>query len=337
MRQARVLFIWDVRPELRDYLRAGLAKVPGAEPVFPEKTDDADLIAAAREADIIVGWRPGRELLEAATSLRLFINPGAGVQHLVPLFRETAGRRGAVLVNGHGNSYFTAQHAVALLLALTNRVVAHHNWLAQGDWRRTEPESLPLRGRTVGLLGYGHVNHRVHLFLAGFDVAFAALRREWPRPPEPTPTPLARFEPSGLRLFLARVDTLIVALPETPATVGLLGAEELALLGPEGLLVHVGRGPVVAEDALYAALRDRTIAGAALDVWYRYQPEPDDQGRRFPFTLPFHELDNVVLSPHRGASPMSDLGRWDEVIENVARYCRGEDTFLNIVDTERGY
>ncbi|MBN1171715.1 MAG: hypothetical protein JXA67_06035, partial [Micromonosporaceae bacterium] len=118
MRPAKVLFIWEPRPELRDYLLAGLTQVEGAEPVFPG-SDEAELVEQARDADVIVGWRPSRELLEAAGNLKLFINPGAGVQHLVPLFRDTAGRRGATLVNGHGNACFTAQHAVALLLALT--------------------------------------------------------------------------------------------------------------------------------------------------------------------------------------------------------------------------
>ena len=79
------------------------------------------------------------------------------------------------------------------------------------------------------------------------------------------------------------------------------------------------------------------IAGAAIDVWYEYKPEPDVDNRKFPFHKGFHELDNIVLSPHRGASPMDDLERWNEVIENITRFCQGRTDFLNIVDLERGY
>jgi phosphoglycerate dehydrogenase-like enzyme len=95
---------------------------------------------------------------------------------------------------------------------------------------------------------------------------------------------------------------------------------------------------VIDEAALYHALRDKTIAGAALDVWYDYRPDPDDQARRFPYSPehPFHELDNVVLSPHRAASPVFDLRRWDEVAEHLRRFIHGEPPECR-VDLEREY
>jgi len=137
--------------------------------------------------------------------------------------------------------------------------------------------------------------------------------------------------------FLKEIDTLIVAVPQTPDTLSLIGQKELELLGPEGLVVNIARGPVIDESALYKVLSEHTIAGAAIDVWYEYRPEPDEAGRKFPFHHAFHELDNIVLSPHRGASPMDDLERWDEVIENITRFVEGRTDFLNIVDLERGY
>ncbi|MHA1220792.1 MAG: NAD(P)-dependent oxidoreductase, partial [Candidatus Heimdallarchaeota archaeon] len=112
---------------------------------------------------------------------------------------------------------------------------------------------------------------------------------------------------------------------------------ELKLLGTNGLLVTVARGEVLDEESLYLALKTKAIAGAAIDVWYNYRPETDVQGRKFPFNYPFYELDNVILSPHRGASPMSDLRRWNEVIDNISRFSRGETKFLNIVDLEHEY
>jgi len=332
----RVLFIWRPRDELREYLEAGLKDVPDLELIFPPDTEPGTLMKHASGVDIIVGWRPSRELLEAAQRLKLFINPGAGVQHIVPLFRELG--REVTLVNGHGNSYFTGQHAVAMLLALLNNLVVHDRWMREGRWRMGDKDAIstPLRGRNVGLLGYGHVNRKVHRFLDGFDVEFMVLHR---RPGESGPVPVGvpEYGPGQLAEFLAATDMLVVALPQTDETVGLIGKPELELLGTSGVLVNVGRGAVIDEEALYVALKEHRIAGAALDVWYDYRPEPDPDGRKFPYRFPFHELDNVVLSPHRGASPMTDLGRWDEVVENITRCARGQREYLNTVDIEAGY
>jgi phosphoglycerate dehydrogenase-like enzyme len=104
-------------------------------------------------------------------------------------------------------------------------------------------------------------------------------------------------------------------------------------------LVNIARGAIINEEALYNALKNNVIAGAALDVWYNYHPEVDND-KKYPYDsekFPFHELDNVILSPHRAASPHDDLKRWDEVIENISRFAEGEKDFINVVDIEKGY
>ncbi len=338
-RETTVLFIREHEERLKDYLRAGLDDIPGVEIIFPENEEEETLLEHAPEADVIVGWRPTPDLLAAAEKLRLFIMPGAGVQHLIEPFRELNREREVVLVNGHGNSYFTAQCTVALLLSLMTRIIPHHNAMAAGEWNRHfgDPETIPLLRRKVGLLGYGAVNRKVHRFLAGFDVEFAVLRRDWARQTEELPTAVTEYKPEQLPEFLEAIDILIIAVPLTAETEGFIGSEELALLGSEGLLVNVSRGKVVDEESLYIALRDGVIAGAALDVWYEYSPEEDENGKKYPTNFPFHELGNVVMSPHRAASPFSDLERWDEVTENIRRFAADRADFLNIVDLERGY
>lgn len=350
----RVLFAWRVADALRARLTRALADGGTAELVFPGDPTDERLMAAVVHADAIVGWRVPEAVLRAAPRLRVLINPGAGVQAVVPVLRAVNADRAEpiALVNGHGNAAFTAQGAVALLLALANRVVAHDRWLRAGRWRTGDAEgaSVPLGGRTIGLLGYGAVNRRVHRLLAGFDARFLALRRHPERgdapsaprhglPTGPPPTEVAWFGPDALDAFLDASDVVVAALPLTDATRGLLGAAELARIGPNGVLVNVARGAIVDEAALYAALATGALGGAALDVWWRDDPTPDGDGRRWPYDAarhPFHALDNVVLSPHRAASPYGDLGRWDEVIENVRRLAQGEE-LLNVVDLEAGY
>jgi phosphoglycerate dehydrogenase-like enzyme len=211
--------------------------------------------------------------------------------------------------------------------------------MVEGQWRKGDKDakSTPLRDRTIGLLGYGAINTKVHRFLSGFDVQFSILRRSWKNQDHELPTKVNRYEPHELHQFLEEVDTLIVAVPQTDDTINMLGFEEITLLGNDGVLVNVGRGKVINEESLYRALAEGLIAGAAIDVWYEYKPEPDESGLLYPFHYPFHKLGNVVLSPHRAMSPFDDLKRWDEVIENIHRFAEGRRDLLNIVNLVRGY
>lgn len=327
-----VLFLWVVPQRLREYLTERLDP-DRVRLVFPESAEADYLLRLADVADVMVGWNPTHELLTAAPRLKLFINPGAGVQHLIEMF--SALERPVPLVNGHGNSCFAAQHAVALLLALTNQVIPHHEWMSQGRWRTGDADaaSIPLRGRRIGLLGYGAINRKVHQMLAGFGVRFVVMRRSGGGVLGVDRS----FGPDGLHDFLRECDVLMIAVPLTEQTKGLIGAHEFELLGPTGLLVNVGRGEVVQEEPLYVALRDGVIAGAAIDVWYDYQPAANTMGKQYPYHFPFHELPRVVLSPHRAASPLDDLSRWDDVIDNIRRASLGSTDFVNLVDLRAGY
>ena len=335
MPDIKVLCIWEVRPELQEYLQEHLGQV-SAEIIFPEDISKNNLIKLAKDADIIIGWQPTKEILLAAENIKLVINPGAGVQHITDLFKELE-KEGKIipLANGHGNAYFTAEGAVALLLGHMNKIVPHHNWMAEGKWRFLDEQakSIPLRHRKVGFLGYGHVSQYIHQFLAGYEVKFHALKTGWKEQPENLKT----YTADELHEFLKNIDILIEALPKTPETIGLIGEKELKLLGPDGIIVHLGRGEIIDEKALFDALKNHTIEGAAIDVWYDYRPEPDTEGKTFPYHYPFHELENVVLSPHRCASPLDDLERWHEVVDNILRAAAGRSDFINLVDLEKGY
>ncbi|HUT80138.1 MAG TPA: NAD(P)-dependent oxidoreductase [Candidatus Bathyarchaeia archaeon] len=338
--EVSVLFIFQPREELQKYFQDNLKNYSNVKLIFPPNLEEQTFLKYASEADIIVGWRPSEELLTAAHKLSLFINPGVGVQDLTAIFHKINQTRKVILCNGHGNTYFTAQHAVALLLALTNKIIPHHNWMKEGQWRKGDgdAQSIPLRNRKIGLLGYGAVNTKVHKFLAGFDVEFHVLKRDWNKERINTlPTNVTKYEANGLQKFLREIDILIVALPLTTYTREIIGKKELELLGSNSLLVNVGRGELIEEESLFYALKENIIAGAALDVWYNYNPEPDNSGKKFPSKYPFNELNNVILSPHRGASPMNDLQRWDEIIENIIRFTLGQTNFLNIVDLKNEY
>ena len=221
-RTINVLCIWQPNERLQEYLEEGLSDYPNINLIIPPDLEEETLLKLAPDADIIMGWRPKKELLKAAKNAKLFLNPGAGVQHLIPVFKEVTADRELILVNGHGNAYFTAQHVVAILLALMNKIILHHNWMVEGNWRRGDSHaiSIPLRGRKVGLLGYGAVNRFVHKFLAGFDIEFSVLRLNWKKQQEELPTPVTKYSFGDLHAFLKEIDILIVAIPLTAKTDG---------------------------------------------------------------------------------------------------------------------
>jgi len=324
----RVLFLWVVPTALRERLRS---KLPELALEFPEDDSPEVLRARAPEADAMVGWRYDEALLDAATSCTICVNPGAGVQHLRKLWR---GREAPpLLCNGHGNARLTAEGAVALLLTLAKQVAWHDRAMRRGEWVRhgdhDRHPSVGLTGKRLGLLGYGAVNRNVGALLGGFEMDLHVHRRSGAQVPGATMH-------TSVGALMEASDVVVVAVPRTPETEGIVGAEELRLLGASGLLVNVARGPVVQEAALHDALSSGVLAGAAIDVWYEYAPEPDEAGFSHPATRRFDELDNVVLSPHRAASPFTDLERWDDVVGTLRAWAAGE-TPSNVVDLDRGY
>jgi len=334
-----VCFISRVSEEVQNFLTENLKNLSNVKILFPEDTSEEYLEKIVPGAEVLIGWRPSKSILNHATNLKVFINPGAGVNHLLDLFKELNIKRRVSLINGHGNSYFVAQHTVALLLTLMNKTIPHHNWMKEGRWRTGDDDaiSIPLRFRKVGLFGYGAINQKVHRFLSGFDVEFHIIRNNWNNLKDVLPTPAKKYIYSQLYEFLKEIDVLIIAVPVTSLTSGLIKAKEIRLLSPNGLIVNVARGKIIDQEDLYYALKNGIISGAAIDVWYDYHPNPDKDGVKRPHKFPFHTLDNIILSPHRGYSPFSDLSRWNEVVENITRMAKGRENLINAVNLEKGY
>jgi phosphoglycerate dehydrogenase-like enzyme len=177
-----------------------------------------------------------------------------------------------------------------------------------------------LAGKTLGILGYGRIGRCVARRAQAFDMAVWAIRRD-----------TTRTEMRGLAFLggldaldevLSRADYLAITLPLTEATRGLLGERELRLMKPSAILVNVARAEIVDEAALYRALRQGAIAGAALDVWYQY---PEGPSPTFPARHAFHELPNVLMTPHVSGWTEGMLEERAKLIaENICRVARGE-------------
>ncbi len=249
---------------------------------------------------VLVTGRPERAQLAASPHLRMLVIPWAGLPVTTrDLLREFPG---IAVHNLHHNAAPVAELVLALLLAATKFVLPLDRALRAGDWtpRYQPPRARLLEGGTALILGYGAIGQRVARSCRALGMRVLATRRHPERVPPDCPD--AVYGPDALPDLLPRADALIITLPLTDATRGLIGADELARLPEGAVLVNVGRGPIVEEGALYHALRDGALHAAGLDVWYRYPPDEEARAHTWPSEYPFHELDNVVLSPHRGGA-----------------------------------
>jgi phosphoglycerate dehydrogenase-like enzyme len=162
-----------------------------------------------------------------------------------------------------------------------------------------------------------------------------AIRRSLAAPSLNTPDDI--YPPEALHKLLPRADVLLICLPHTPETTGLVGESELALLPPGALLVNVGRGPIVDEAALYHALHNGTLRAAGLDVWYNYPADKAARSHTPPSAYPFHELDNVVMSPHRaGHFDEREMLRMRHLAALLNAAAKGK-AMPNRVDLQAGY
>jgi phosphoglycerate dehydrogenase-like enzyme len=260
-----------------------------------------DALPEPADFHILVAGRPTHAQLAASPNLQALIIPFAGLpeptRQLMTEFPHVA------VHNLHHNSAQTAEMAIALLMAAARRIVPVDRQFRQHDWTpRYEPlPEVILDGGTALILGYGAIGQRVARVCQALGMHILAVRRHV-HAPAPADIDAEIHPPEDMHQLLPQANALIITLPQTDATEGLIGAAELDMLPRGALLVNVGRGTIVEEAALYQALRDGRLAAAGLDVWYRYPERPAERALTPPAHFPFHEMDNVVMSPHRGGA-----------------------------------
>jgi phosphoglycerate dehydrogenase-like enzyme len=294
----------------------------------------------AADVEMIVEGRIERPELLACPQTKWVVVPFAGVPvatlQLIREFPQIS------LHNLHHNAPETAETALALLFAAAKQTVPVDQAMRRNDWTpRYEPErSMLLEGKTAVLLGYGEVGRRVADVLRALGVAIVAVRRNPSNPEE--------FPSSQLNALLPRADILVVSTPLTPETEGIIGSEQLQALPNKAILVNVARAQIVQEEALFEALRSGKLHSAGIDVWYRYpRAEAGSVPSYFgappsaldtpPSDYPFHELENLVMSPHRGGAA---AGTETRRVEHLAKLIHAASSGIpvpNRVDLDLGY
>ncbi len=285
-----------------------------AEILFATSVEESSLMKEVREVDGIIIRSNGtvsRKLMESAPKLKVIGRHGVGVENID---LEAAAEKGIWVVNTpNANHLSVAEHFFGLALILSRMLKKADIALREGRWEaRYQYIGKDLRGKTLGILGFGRVGKSVgRIGHNGFNmnVLYFDLIRYKEAEAE------IEAKKVGLDELLSRSDFVSINLPLTPETRGLIGEKELTLLKPTAYIINVARGPIWDEKALYAMLKQGKIAGAGSDV-FAMEPATKDH--------PLFQLDNFIGTPHMAASTDEALIRMSLVAEDIVRVLNGE-------------
>lgn len=308
---------------------AGL-KLEFPEVEFIANSNPDERLTLLKSAEALVTGRITEEELTHAKNLKIIFVPFTGLNSF-PL--KKLKELGILISNTHGNARFVAEKAVALTLALLGRVIEYHNELKKGYWFRLFDDSdtwTSIQDKTIGILGYGNIGRNIAKFLKGFGCKIAAFKKHVTAMQDE----YADVISNDIFNIIGQSDIIFISLPLNEETKGLISADLLTKMKGR-YLVNIARGEIVNEDALYEALKNGTLTGAALDVWYNYPGKKKEPV--FPSNKPIYELPNVVISPHKASNTTGSIKAMaDETIGNIRKYLRMGKT-NNLIDKEHFY
>jgi D-3-phosphoglycerate dehydrogenase / 2-oxoglutarate reductase len=294
----------------------------------PDDGGEDAILRLAAEADAIMGRDITGRMIESAPRLRIIQHGGSGVDSID---LDTATRRGVYVCNSKSNAVWVAEHAIALMLALTKDLVRRDADMRRGAW--ISSPSYHLKGKALGVVGLGAIGVEVAKRARPFEMRILATKR--------TPS-LSMKERLGLEFLgteadlgyvLGESDIVVLAVPKTASTIGLIGGEQIRKMKKGAFLINISRGSVVDEAALVEALKDGHLAGAGLDV---FSEEPVDRSN------PLLRLRNVILTPHVAGGPSDPSSEdWSSnvrfMVQNIARALAGEvpENVVNAISEPR--
>lgn len=318
----RVLVTFKARPEDKEIITSILSK--HAEVHFIDELSAEQLERLPPEVDVILtgsGLDLTQEILRDTRNLKLIQTLSAGADY-IPF--HSLPEKVLVCTNAGANAIAVAEHVWAMILAAAKKIIYHDQNMRKGIWKRRD-YGFVLQNKTMGIIGLGNVGQSVARIAKAFGMRIFAINRSG----------VADMNvdfigtPDKLDIVLQNSDVVVVAVPLTKYTRGMIGKRELNLMKSTAILVNVSRGEVIDQKALYEHLRDNPNFIACLDVWWRYPSkdlEPVYQD------YPFHELPNVIMTPHiAGFAPEIRDRVLIAALENIIKYIRGEKP-KNVVD-----
>ena len=308
-----------VSPEIR--VKDGAALV--AAELRGDNSQKKKLTSLLAWADVIFGLAAPPDTAARATNLKWIQVISAGVDR----WRATDVWNSPVILTGVSGIHATpvGEFAMALMLMFAKNAPCSFRMMQTRQWRHYPTHTL--RGKTVGIVGLGHIGKEIARLASAFGMKVLATRRSVRLPRKVRNVDLV-LPQSHLRQMLRKSDYIVLSVPLTPETRHIIGERELHAMKPSARLINVGRGQLVDEKALIRALDEKRIAGAGLDVTCT-EPLPKES-RLWSF-------DNVIISPHLSWAMENYLSHATHVFcENLHRYITGKK-LLNVVDRKRGY
>ena len=269
-------------------------------------------------ADVVIGIQL-HSAMPQPLKARLFHAPAAGTDAISTALLPAH----CTLANCFGHENAIAEYVMAALLTRHVPLARADQDLRQGQWTFWAGRPTALRtemgAQTLGLLGFGHIAQAIAHRAKAFGMRVHVANRS----PIQHPMVDHSWTLDDLHTFMASADAVVVSLPLTDNTKGLVNAAALAAMRPDAVLLNVGRGAVIDESALYEALKSRQIGGAVIDTWYQY-PTPT-HSECAPSKFDFAGLDNVLMTPHMSGWTAGTVRRRQETLaENIGRLSRGE-------------
>lgn len=291
-------------------------------------SDKEKLTRDLKDADAVVTYRMNSGNLSYADNLKIVFVPYTGINNF-PV--EALKNKGIALSNSHANTKYVAEFAIALTLSVMCRLRKFDTDLRKGEWNRKGIYSMywdSIQGKTAGFLGTGSMALHIAELLKSFKCNVIGYNRKGFKP-DIFDSLLASPEQ-----LISKSDIVYNCLPLTKYTENMIDAELLSRM--EGkFLISMGRGKTINEEALYNALKSGQIKGAGIDVWYDYPAERNPV--TMPSSLPFHELDNIIMTPHCSSHTIpAEKADIDETMYNIKKYIeKGE--IHNEIDLDAYY
>lgn len=285
----------------------------------PEEVTEEELRNLALKAKAMVSGRPD-SILPFLPKLEMFQIPFAGYDWITPDDLPA----GCTFCNAYEHEPAIAEYLMLGMLEWEIGLCQVSSRFREKSWEgRTAgagPTHGELKGKTLGILGYGHIGREVARRAAAFDMRIAAIANS-SKPAEENVDWIGTQK--DLERLLSESDYLVVCCPLNSQTRDLVDANAIAFMKPDAVILNVARGPIVNEEALFQALKTRAIGGAIIDVWYQYPTS--DTPSALPSAFPFHELDNIIMTPHNSGWTDETIDRrWRFVAANLDRLARGE-------------
>jgi len=293
-----------------------------------QSNDAKELLKLAEDAEVLLAGRFSLEMFSAAKKLKWIQINYAGVESF--LYPEVV-QSDVIITNAKGvNAIPVAEHAIGLMFCLNRKLHLFIRNQVERKWKTSDLELLPqmneLSGKTLGIVGIGTIGGEIAKRAKCLGMKVIATRRN---PSAPTPDHVDKLvSPENLETLFAESDFVVLQLPLTAKTEGVIGEKELRSMKPTAYLINTSRGNVVQEDKLIQALKEGWIAGAALDT---FAQEP------LPKSSPLWDMENVIITPHVAGLTPYYLDRLIDIFcENLKRFLNKQE-LVNVVDKTRGY